>query len=102
MKPSPNVMALTAKLMTALSDAEVAELNELATSLEQSVRLLEDGLRIRDPAAQLSAASRASAELGRYLQVSGRQYRVPSVEAPVSALGFRLRDPRGATYGGGS
>ena len=95
LRPSANVMALTAKLMEErLAARALEELAQRTADYEAAILALEQALRTREPAPQLAASRRAADELAGYLRAAATAYTVPRVEPPGSALGRPPCTPR--------
>ena len=85
-KSTPQLMELTAELMSKLSREELARCAALTAEFDASVKALEEGCRQRDAAGQLASAQKASSHLAQYLEVAGAGYTVPTVQMPYSSF----------------
>ena len=85
-KATPELMRLTAELMSQLGSEDLATAATIADEFEVTVKELEQACRAKDLPSQLQRAKVGSAQLTRYLAVASHNYKVPTVQQPYSSF----------------
>jgi hypothetical protein len=85
-KSTPELMRLTAELMSQLGSEDLATAATIADEFEVTIKELEQACRAKDLPSQLQRAKVGSAQLTRYLAVASHNYKVPTVQQPYSSF----------------
>ena len=85
-KATPELMRLTAELMSQLGSEDLATAATIADDFEVTIKDLEQACRAKDLPSQLQRAKVGSAQLTRYLAVASHNYKVPTVQQPYSSF----------------
>ena len=82
-KSTPELMRLTAELMSQLGSEDLATAATIADEFEVTIKELEQACRAKNLPSQLQRAKVGSAQLTRYLAVASLNYKVPRCSSRV-------------------